>query len=98
MHGAAEGSLSREQIVEVKRRERERYTRQKRRLNTAISEAVEGYAPTNDPAGLEVINERTRPRRRASASDRAEEALLNDLGLTGRIGLPWPSAHIDADA
>ena len=49
-------SLAREEIVHIKRRERERYTRHKKRLSTAISQALEAYAPTNDPDGMQVVS------------------------------------------
>ena len=79
-----------EDVVAVKRRQRERETIQDKRLRKSISQMLEAYAPANTPEGLKVA---TLPAglspRRSGASDKNEEALLNGLGLTARVGTAW---------
>jgi len=83
-------SLEREDVVAIKRRERERQALQNKRLRRAISQSLEAYSPANTPGGLEVatLSAASAPRRSAEA-DGEEETLLNALGLTGRIGTAW---------
>jgi hypothetical protein len=83
-------SLGDEDVVTIKRRERERQALQDKRLRKSISQSLEAYAPANKPDGLQVATlpaSNSSPRR--AHSDTEEEALLNNLGLTGRIGLEW---------
>ena len=79
-----------EDVVEVRRRQRDRETLQDKRLRKSISQMLEAYSPANTPDGLEVT---TLPApdspRRPTAADNDEEALLNALGLTGRVGAAW---------
>jgi hypothetical protein len=80
------GALSRDEIVAIKRRERERYAQQHRRLSSAITDAVESYAPTNAPGGLDVVSVLAEGQRAAS---REHERLIAALGLSGDVGRPW---------
>ena len=84
------GALDRQDVVAIKRRERERRTRQDRRLRKTISQALESYAPANQPDGLQVV---TLPDPHApqpdAPADRDEQAMLDALGLAGRVGQPW---------
>ncbi len=83
-------SLEREDVVAIKRRERERRALQDKRLRKTISQSLEAYAPANTPDGLKVTTlPGANSAKRAGVADGEEEALLNDLGLTAQIGLPW---------
>ena len=76
----------------VKRRARERHAAQDTRLRKTISRSLEAYAPANQPGALNVTTLPTaRTTRRPGDTDGDEDALLDGLGLQGRVGAAWPS-------
>ena len=88
--------LEAEDVVAVKRRERERNVAQDKRLRKTISRSLEAYAPANQPDGLKVTTLPTaRAARRPGDTGDDDDALLDDLGLRGRVGAAWPGDRRD---
>ena len=82
-------ALTREQVVEAKARQRQRWAVQNKRLRDAMSKSEERYSPTNRPNGLDVVTIT------ADAADRDPDRpdpdgeLLDALGLSGGLYEPW---------
>ena len=89
--------LDPEDVVAVKRRERERERNaaQDKRPRTTISHALEAYAPADQPDGLKVTTLPTTGTSHQAPGDTDcdEDALLDGLGLRGRVGAVWPGAE-----
>lgn len=82
-------TLSREQIVAAKSRQRERWVVQNQRLRKAISKSEERYAPTNRPDGLDVVTIRADGAYRDPDRPEPDSELLDELGLADGLYEPW---------